>query len=64
MAGYQNSLYSLKPDCFITFDGDTLFDNQGYLRTPNIPDVSGNENNAYILATSNAITIIIFFTES
>lgn len=55
MAGYQNSLYSLKPDCFITFDGDTLFDNQGYLRTPNIPDVSGNENNAYILATSNAI---------
>lgn len=55
MAGYQNSLYSLKPDCFLTFDGDTLFDNQGYLRTPNIPDVSGNENNGYVLASSNPI---------
>lgn len=55
MAGYQNSLYSLKPDCFLTFDGDSLFDALGYLRTPFIPDMSGNENNAIILATSNPI---------
>lgn len=55
MSGYQNSLMKLKPDCFITYDGDTLFDSEGYLRTPNIPDVSGNENNAIILATSNPI---------
>lgn len=55
MAGYKNSLYSLKPDCFITYDGDTLFDANGYIRTPNIPDISGNGNDAYVLAVSDEI---------
>lgn len=55
MAGYKESLLKLKPDCFITFDGDTLFDSNGYLRQPHIPDVSNNENHALVHAVSDEI---------
>lgn len=55
MAGYKNSVHSLKPDCFLTYDGDTICDNQGYLRELYVPDMSGNENNAYILTSSEPI---------
>lgn len=53
MAGYKKSIMTYKPSCFLTFDGDSYFDGDGYLRYPYIHDESGNENHGYII-TSNA----------
>ena len=50
MAGYKSSILKNKPSCFITFDGSTLFDNQGYLRAPYIIDESGNANDGAMMA--------------
>ena len=49
MAGYKQTILSLKPKCFVTFDGDTLFETGSwYLRQPHITDESGNGHHAVI----------------
>lgn len=64
MAGYKNSLLRLKPDCLITFDGDTVFDANGYLAHPNIPDTSGQNNHAFIHAVPEPIKSYAMGTRS
>ena len=52
MAGFKNSVMSLSPVCFLTFDGDS-FDNTTKQYTGSMPatllDESGNSNNALLL---------------
>ncbi len=49
MAGYKETALSHEPKCFITFDGDTLFETGSwYLRQPHITDESGNNHFAVI----------------
>lgn len=52
MAGYKNTALRFKPSCFLTFDGDSFFDGDGYLRYPHIHDDSGNENYGYMITST------------
>lgn len=53
MAGYKRSLLKTKPDCLLTFDGESFFDSGGYLRYPHLHDETGNENHG-LVDTTNA----------
>lgn len=51
MAGYKASVLKYKPSCFMTFDGDSFFDGDGYLRYPHIHDESGNQNHGFMITS-------------
>lgn len=55
MAGYKMTALRYKPTCCITFDGESNYDYQGYLRVPQVYDSSGFDNHGVMLATNQVV---------